>query len=148
MPEQSEQTEKPVSVTDVLGRIFFETDKRVLGAGKYENSSQIVSTATGVLGATFNTMMHLIQTQPGYGVKNGLPKEALEKLSAMQFENLDEAARKEMNKIGQFLLGMLSDAGFRILLMSMISVYGAFVEQSSAHANVPQNTGGDAGAKG
>jgi hypothetical protein len=80
-------------------------------------------------------------------VKNGIPADALKKLAGMQFEQLDENARKELDKVGQFMLGLMSDAGFRILLMALVSVYGAYIEQAKSNADVPQNAGGNAGVK-
>ena len=52
-----DSTDDKVTVPTILGRIFFETDKRVLLGGKYDNPAQVMSLATGALGAVFNTLI-------------------------------------------------------------------------------------------
>lgn len=134
-------TEDPV--VELLGQLLFETDKHVAEHAEYKHPQEVSGLAISVLGGMFHSLMHMVSTQPGYGLKGFIPAESLAKLRAIPFEKLPPDKQQEFQLAGKTLVDMLGDTPFRLLLMSMISIY-LQVQAKGENADVPEATGGDA----
>jgi len=114
-----------------LGKLLVDTEKIGILSEPYESWNQMNMTSAILLTTAYHSILEKARDQPWYGVRGGLPEEALDAIASTEFSE-DEAKQFSWDEDSQRALELvetaLQDPAFRTALDGLLIAYGQLAD--------------------